>query len=328
LAQVSHRLPAACFHLVSGPFAAMSRCLLVGLATLLAGASAATLHGHTALMRRSEVLKDLQEEEYVDMCNYDYLAGAGSSDNCTDKHHHHILESEMCLEAARKLGLPTLGEFEGFRTESVDFYKRPRGCWKGSCNKAGGQCLFFNAVPLWPEAPIVGTPICRRPRLVNGTANTDGGNSSCPADYTVVTDETFCSEAADCLGLCAGKEFRVGEKNRSEHEFYPQGCFVHAVEGCVYLNPSYPKTSNGTWTPSRPVGMPICTVTKSAELNRLSAAAKAFENEDTATSENSSAADGNATAAVGEDAASGGADSAAVGEDAASVGTNSTNSTD
>jgi hypothetical protein len=268
----------------------MSRCLLVGLAMLLAGASAATLHGHTALMRRSEVFKDLQEEEYVQMCNYDYVAGTGSSDNCTDKQHHHILESEMCLEAARKLGLPTLGEFEGFRTESVDFYKRPRGCWKGACNKAGGQCLFFNAVPLWPEAPIVGTPICRRPRLVNGTANTDGGNSSCPADYSVVTDETFCSEAADCLGLCAGAEFRVGMKNRTEHDFYPQGCFVHAVEGCVYLNPSYPKPDGGVWTPSRPVGMPICTVTRAAGASSEAA-------ETIATSETSSAADGNATAA-------------------------------
>lgn len=201
-----------------------------------------------------QLIKGNGQDKYVQMCNWAYIEGTASSDDCATGHNH-ILESEMCIEAARKMKMPTLGEFEGYFTDRLDFYKHPRGCYKGPCSKAGGECYFFNAVPLFPKKPIVGTPVCRKKLLVNGTVNTNG---ECPSTYKMISDEKFCSEAADCLGLCAGAEFRIGEKNRTLHDFSPKGCFIHPLEGCVYINPEYP----GISAPSSPEGMPLCTSTE------------------------------------------------------------------
>jgi len=222
-------------------------------------------------------------------------------------HHQHIYKPQTCIEAALEMGIPTMPEGEDgdaadgdkeedaadliyFKTPRSAYTQHPGGCYKGPCSKTGGECVFYNSVqgragdpvgngmppkPGANGAAIVGRPICSRRRLMNGTADTDGGATSCAdPDYMVVTDETYCATAAGCIGdttTCAGpgdENFRIGLKNRSLHDFYPQGCFIRHADNCVYMNPNYPETG----MPSRPQiggGTPVCTIRLPADGGRL-----------------------------------------------------------
>merc|ERR1712232_267411 len=108
------------------------------------------------------------------------------------------------------------------------------GCFKESCpENSEGVCYFYNPTPTEPDEIIDGTPVCHRPKLVNGTVNTNAG---CPAGYAPVTDSERCMEFGACLGYCIGQEFRIDLQNASLYHQYPKHCFIHKVDGCVYYN--------------------------------------------------------------------------------------------
>lgn len=203
-------------------------------------------------------------------CDKDYPIGHWntsqcSSDGATD---HQIIEmEEMCVEAA-KLANATAGDgqFKYFKIPPEWGDLHPKGCFVFPCHwDPGHVCYWFNEQEEEPRFPW-GAPVCHRPLFRNGTEDT---NSGCPEGYDVIINENNCSEAASCKAYCRKPDNIVGVsypmKNASQHDIYPEGCFIHKGDGCVYFNPIY-----GVNPPQHPQGIPLCNVTQITHFPEIS----------------------------------------------------------
>lgn len=275
----------------------MPRYFVVGFLALLSSAYGASLTAdqqRTARIMRQERTKASEfntastEEEYLSapeyLCNDDYVQGPPLKDACTDvAHHHHIQTPEMCMQAATEFNLRThvangVDLYCQGTACTKDFYtpysawdNHPKGCYTDDCGDTqGGTCVYFNKVQTAPTNSLTGTVVCYRKRLVLGTEDSVGDNTSCPGtEYEPIGTTTFCEEAAACLGYAANSQptFIVDANNRTLHDFYPQGCLIHKIHNTVGMvdsvsfNPSDRKDIDGNhWVPGAPKGVPICTV--------------------------------------------------------------------
>lgn len=186
----------------------------------------------------------------IDFCNYDFPLGEDMTSNCTAEGEEMILDMAECKQAAVMAGAKTNDDFE----VRYDWYnKHPEGCFKDECKDGKSVCYFFNPSPTLPTALESGQPVCKRPKLINGTANTNG---ECKTGYQPIEDEAQCMEFGSCLGHCIGSEFRINIKNASLYNQYPKFCFIKEEDGCVYFN----EPREGMPDPAGPVGMPLCNV--------------------------------------------------------------------
>lgn len=199
------------------------------------------------------------------MCEMDWPLGPEGGCKCADEAKHNlILEEDECMEAARQAGVSA--PFLTFRLHSEWYNHHPKGCFKQSCSQdPKGICYFFNPVGDNParcknetklvngnDAPeVTGQPVCKRPKYQNGTLNS---NEGCPTGYQNIIDAAYCKDAAVCMGITQGSEFRVTSKNQSRHDDFPKGCFVDNKDGKVYFNPLLEN-----WVaPRSPFGTPLC----------------------------------------------------------------------
>jgi len=195
-------------------------------------------------------------------CDKDYPLGQWntsdcSSDGATD---HKLIESEaLCLQAAKQANATAGdGAERYFRIPDEWGDLHPKGCFVFPCHwDPGHVCYWFNPqedTPLYPW----GAPVCERPLFRNGTADT---NSGCPDGYDVIMNENNCTEAGYCNSYCVPENFLVGtsypDHNMSQKDIYPEGCFIHEEQGCVYFNEPY-----GPHPPQNPKGIPLCNVTQ------------------------------------------------------------------
>jgi len=229
--------------------------------------------GAAGTMQASSQPKEFVDEETkLDMCDYDYQLG-NSSCSCAHEDHYLILDESVCQEAAAEAGATApVGKFA---IHSDWYHKRPKGCFKFPCTEdPKGVCFFYNGVveasgpakcgnytlPDGSQPDVEGTPVCKRAKFLNGTVDGVGGSdpsaAGCPDGYQVIMNENNCSEADVCLGYCEGGDFVEGVANASQYNEYPEGCFIHKVQGCVYFNPP----RNMSYLPRDPDGQPICKV--------------------------------------------------------------------
>jgi len=168
----------------------------------------------------------------AEFCDYDFPMGKDDSSNCSDASNHSlILEESMCVEAGVESGATTT--HDSFKISQDWEGQRPKGCFKYECAEAANKvCYFYNGDGDWPTAPK-GSPVCSRPKYLNGTKDTNGG---CPTGYEVIQNEDSCAATANCLGYAAAAEFRIGTQNASKTLESPLGCFIHNGDGHVYFN--------------------------------------------------------------------------------------------
>jgi len=140
----------------------------------------------------------------------------------------------------------------------------PKGCFQDACDPPGENawdkvCFFYNANGDWPRSIASGTPICTRPKLLNGTKDTDG--ASCVDAYKVIDDDAVCKSAALCLGyeIAPKEEYSIGNFNASEHLDRPRGCFINEKNGYVYYN-DYDPTIIPQRATVKVTGIPLCIV--------------------------------------------------------------------
>jgi len=205
------------------------------------------------------------EQTAVDFCNFDFPLGVEKSNNCSDSRHRRILDMGECRQAAVEAGAGINKDFE----VEYDWYnKHPEGCFKEKCSKnvsAEETCYFYNPAPVSPSDIQEGSPVCKRPKLLIGTndtnpdaapTNSSNSTSNCPKDYEAVRIEAKCKEFGACMGHCIGEQFRINIQNASLYNQYPKYCFIHADDNCVYFN----EPREGMPDPTAPVGTPICNV--------------------------------------------------------------------
>jgi hypothetical protein len=199
-------------------------------------------------------------------CSTDFIFGVADSSNCSDPARHEIiLDSGLCIQAATLTG--ALADHQTFHVNGTLRAKdsHPKGCFSGPCidiagNTTSGTCFFYNNIGDMPLHPV-GTPVCSRPRYMNGTANTNGHGADCPANYSVIMDEDRCREVAACMGHAQGEPFDHGTgANNSKHDDFPNGCFI-GEHSKVYFN----HDKQGYGEPRAPRGTPLCNVTQSTK---------------------------------------------------------------
>merc|ERR1719171_1177465 len=108
----------------------------------------------------------------TEFCDYDFPLGKEGTNNCTENDKHAlILQESMCIDAASESGATT--SHDSFREPAEWENKHPKGCFKYSCSEASNNiCYFYNGDGDWPHPlPVKGTPVCSRPRHLNGTEN-------------------------------------------------------------------------------------------------------------------------------------------------------------
>jgi len=229
-----------------------------------------------------------------DYCNWDFPLGDPATNDCLDSNHakvgHHLMNATVhanegmpdCLEAMHQAGVNKTTDFKIENTD--DYGKFPSGCFTQPCTAAGdrgheevagvvvnplGQCYFYNPTPTIPAVAdlalqtIPGTPVCKRDRIVYGTANTNGdpAEGHCPDGYQQITTREKCEEFAGCMSHCPGEElggFSINTMDASVYDQFPKYCFLstHQAHNCVYFNEPRP----GMVDPVRPIGIPLCNV--------------------------------------------------------------------
>lgn len=205
------------------------------------------------LVTNQEALDDMATQ----FCDFDFPTGKTGSNNCTHPTNQSlILQENMCIFAASEAGATT--SHSSFKEPSEWENVHPKGCFKYSCSEAANNvCYFYNGDGDWPNGDLKGTPICSRPKHLNGTRNSAAADAGCPAGYEVIDHGDTCFKTAGCLGYCTGSEFRIGEQNASKHLEYPRGCFIDNTDGCVYYN-----GPNALGRGTSVSGTPICNVSK------------------------------------------------------------------
>jgi hypothetical protein len=203
----------------------------------------------------------------TDMCNFDYVEGVANGVKCSDEQRHTlILDSGVCLFAAEVTGHPVM-PMDTFLIAHADYNSHPRGCFRKPCTTGNAtDCYFFNgnndATRLHMAGTngttIAGTPVCTRDKYTNGTV--DGMDCNLPSVYSLISNDTECSSAAECLGYRQGSVFKILKDlpvypfTPGDHRSLPHGCFINTPDQEVYYN-EYDSTSA---TPTHPKGTPIC----------------------------------------------------------------------
>jgi len=214
------------------------------------------------LVEETQVKKSLDGDYNCDS----YVLGTVSTNDCADATLHSRLETvEHCKDAAKQAGAEAGNTTNGhpFVLLYDDQQEYPMGCYKS----ADSNTFFFNPALHSPSNPEThgATPVCRRNRNVNGTAD---NNAGCPASYDRVLDADTCKTIAECSGYCHSKNniFYVGMAVPAEavtdprppwtslYNTMPKGCFLH-TDGCLYYN--MPQAAE----PTGPIGIPLCNVT-------------------------------------------------------------------
>lgn len=234
-------------------------------------------------MHFGEGAMTVASKEKVDSCEEDYIQGTGNSNNCSDLARHTNIEDEGdCEIAAGRLGLPKGSPFRipdsvrADKTYEQDYF--PKGCFHGKCDSSCtandcSLCAFYNEAGQTPQNPV-GTPICTRPRFMNGTKDTTGKNDGdCPDGYKVVDNPQFCrTEITGCTthgeGGYTNHPFCINSQNNSKRHDFPHGCFIaddslnepdHVFFNDKVLNSAGTEEASFA-TPSNPKGTPVCWV--------------------------------------------------------------------
>mmetsp|Transcript_28130 Transcript_28130/g.49034 ORF Transcript_28130/g.49034 Transcript_28130/m.49034 type:complete len:314 (+) Transcript_28130:108-1049(+) len=195
-------------------------------------------------------------------CGLDFVLGMSNTTNCSNMADHFLMEDPAdCIEAASQAG--ATANNTRFYIESDYFQKRPKGCFAYPCSEdPNGVCYYYNGVGFWPDITLpdfMGRPVCSRQRWLNGTKtagsrNPNANPGGCSPGYANILSNETCLEMASCKSYCVGYQFRVDVLNYSKHDEYPQGCFIHDADGCVYFNPPDENL------PQTPRGLPVCNV--------------------------------------------------------------------
>lgn len=210
-----------------------------------------------------EMLQATVKEVATDFCEWDFPLGKASTKaECAHSGDQIIGNNEeMCIKAGQLANAKTA--HMSFSVEG-SYYRNshPKGCFymKGCSEDSRGHCYFYNSVEPMPAGPtIAGQVVCKRDKYKNGTVDSPGGSGAgCATGYATIMHEATCSAFATCMGYCLGAEFRIGTANASRNLDFPQGCFIHKKEGCVYFNPP---SSLGMPPVGRASGTPVCNVT-------------------------------------------------------------------
>lgn len=201
-----------------------------------------------------------EEPEEQNVCRLDYPKGGVATNNCLAGHDH-ILTESVCRHAATLSGADA--SQHDFLIAQADYPKRPLGCFAKQCPTGSKTCYYYNGSPLDPDPQLsefAGTPVCRRPRFLNGTSVPNDVSNGCPSGYAAIMHEGSCRSAAKCQGIPVGgtrpdsSTFLVGTHNASQHRDHPIGCFI--LDGQVFFN----FVETGFEVPDTPVGIPICNV--------------------------------------------------------------------
>jgi len=191
-------------------------------------------------------------------CNMDYVEGPANGLECADTTHTPMTDSAVCTWAASVTGTPVMDP-KTFRIDHANFSQHPRGCIKMPCSDGNAtECYFFNDDDdesyRAHDATVQGTPVCSRDKYTNGTV--DG--TACYSVYSLISTDTECSNAAECLGYPAASKIRIDEdeSNTKHYDLFPQGCFIMKSDQKVYFN-AFTSTMAA---PTGPVGTPICKV--------------------------------------------------------------------
>jgi len=212
------------------------------------------------------------EDTKNDYCNADFPLGNDLSNGCSSADHTLIIDKSDCRQAAIQAGINMGYDFD----VPYDHYMlHPEGCFTASCDAPKwlltsevsaiqalnpiGQCYWYNPSPTLPDAIESGQPVCKRPKIINGTENS---NTGCPADYQAITTEAKCREFASCLGHCLGEGyggFLINKDDAGLYNNFPKYCFIRHDEfdQCVYFNEPRPGVVDD---PTNPVGTPLCNV--------------------------------------------------------------------
>jgi len=208
-------------------------------------------------------------------CNFDFPLGQVSSNICTNS--SHLTDLNLCRRAAHEAGASY--SHDGFlvtQATAKQFF-HPKGCFMNFCNQhdSGTVCYFYNDPddasryltsnddddPLADDStwmddggsgdfnshgsrPVNGTPVCSRPKYMNGTKNGQGG---CPAGFEVLRDKTLCEASAVCLEYPMGNMSHYvnnqaddtlissdGDVSQVDYNNFPGGCFTS--DSKIYYN--------------------------------------------------------------------------------------------
>jgi len=218
-----------------------------------------------------------------DYCSFDFPLGVDKTDGCNNSAVHPdvitaktaINSMKDCTEAARQAGVNATDDF---LIEYDDYGKHPAGCFTVPClakslattgkQNSHGQCYYYNPAPEKPDVSIAafsGQPVCKRPRIKQGTENTNGADS-CEDGYEPIKDEEECLNMQECLGKCRGghlsyAQFRIDMENTTLYNSHPKWCFIRKEDNCVYFNQPFGSMTD----PTHPVGWPLCNVTTATQ---------------------------------------------------------------
>lgn len=215
-----------------------------------------------------------------EMCDIDFPLGPDEGCSCqqvaaAEPQHSIILKQELCIEAANRHGAEMEAKF-ALESEWMNYH--PKGCFKDACvDDPSKTCYFFNGIepepakcPGSPQATgfvdvhpgkKVGTPVCQRKKYINGTTHTaTHSHGGCPNGYGVIFHELKCTEAGTCLGDRLATEFRVTANNESEHNVYPNGCFLDKATDMILFNNPHALNGVEPTQPGRNGGTQICQV--------------------------------------------------------------------
>jgi hypothetical protein len=195
-------------------------------------------------------------------CEWSLILGHAGEAGCP-VNESTVWEEELCqlkCEEDTACHYQVLEAHSGRTIEDVQD-KSPDGCF---VKDGVANTYFYNPrgardTVAEDSTPREGTPLCKRKKYELGTA-VPGAEASCPQYYKVITIEKNCEIAAECLGYDFPEDDRIGIGDNSAHDFFPEGCFIHAehrgTEGhhVAYFNPKL----EGMGWPSRPVGTPLC----------------------------------------------------------------------
>jgi|Transcript_51074 hypothetical protein len=179
---------------------------------------------------------------------------------CEESGYAQIQDHLICKEAAdlAHMGWQAANNLWEINAEYEQV--RPKGCFKFPCSNqfsASGMCYYHNYVSGTPSGPISAsaTPVCRRPRFVNGSAPESA--TVCPDEYEPITVEGICETAGICrqAPFPPNQQRRINEVETNAAVKYPHGCLQKAAPNNdrVWFN-----APNNEFAPSSPSGTPIC----------------------------------------------------------------------
>lgn len=261
-----------------------------------------------------------------DYCCNSYVPGITGGSKCCNGEadcadHQPIIVPGVCSNAAQEAGAEEgLTKFnetgnytmtkefmvKGPGLDGIDWQAiRPKGCFEDNTLPVVGGAtsakhFYYNGVNNEPDLsnrPETSgmTPICQRPRYVNGTTDSNTCTDAQIANkYERIMDAESCQSFAECSGYCWHEDlWKVGtpqaavrhdqfpDKRKpwaSNYDQLPIGCFIDTPtddglqhDGCVYYNEgkdpaNLPANGPPKADPANPVGTPVCITTNKWDL--------------------------------------------------------------